>query len=86
MERAGGEESRAETRNGTRAASTPQVTVLETNTATSPGTLIHGAATAQTPLQHHDGHCPDPTAHLIPSHTHVLHLGSQGTGEWNGQK
>lgn len=62
-----------------------QVTVLETNTATSPWTLIHGAATAQTPLQYHDRHCPDPTAHLITSHKHVLHLGSQGRRQWNGQ-
>lgn len=80
MERAGEEEKQD------MGCLNPQVTVLETNTATSPGTLIHGAATAQTPLQHHDRHCPDPTAHLIPFHTHVLHLGSQGRGEWNGQK
>lgn len=83
MERTGGEESRNKKRDT--GCLNPQVTVLETNTAGSPGTLVHGAATAQTPLQHHDGHCPDTTAHLIPPHTCVLHLGSQGRGEQNGQ-
>lgn len=63
----------------------PQVAVLEINTATSHRTLIHGTVTAQTPLQDHGRQCLAPTAHLIPSHKHVLHLESQGRREWNGQ-